>query len=80
LRDTSFVIVSICTRSGRWWFACSKTMMGISNLSLFLSYEYHHPDSLNLSLLLSYEYHHPYSLQLTNGKEGSKQHFWESMV
>jgi hypothetical protein len=38
-------------------FACSKTM-GISNLSLFLSHEYHHPDSL----------------QLTNGKDRSKQH------
>jgi hypothetical protein len=28
----------------------------------------------NLSLSLSHEYHHAYSLQLTNGKDGSKQH------
>jgi hypothetical protein len=54
-----------------WWFAfnrdddrfaCSKTM-GISNLSLSLSHEYHHPDSL----------------QLTNGKDGSNQHLLESI-
>jgi hypothetical protein len=30
----------------------------------------------NLSLYLSHEYHHPYSLQLTKGwKDGTKQHF-----
>jgi hypothetical protein len=28
----------------------------------------------NLSLSLSHDYHHAYSLELTNGKEGSKQH------
>jgi hypothetical protein len=39
-------------------FACSKTM-GISNLSLSLSNEYHHRDSL----------------QLANGKDGSKNHY-----
>jgi hypothetical protein len=33
----------------------------------------------NLSLSLSHEYIHPGSLQLTNGKEGSTQHFLESM-
>jgi hypothetical protein len=43
-------------------FACSNTMGRISNLSLSLSHEYHHPDSL----------------RLTNGKEGSKQHFLET--
>jgi hypothetical protein len=41
-------------------FACGKRM-GISNLSLSLSHEYHQTDSL----------------QLTNKKEGSKQHFKE---
>jgi hypothetical protein len=40
-------------------FACSNTM-GISNLSLSLSHEYHHSLSD--------------SLQLTNGKDRSKQH------
>jgi hypothetical protein len=43
-------------------FACSSSM-GISNLSLSQSHEYHHPDSL----------------QLTNGKDGSKQHFLGSI-
>jgi hypothetical protein len=38
----------------------AKTM-GISNLSLSLSHEYNHPDSL----------------QCMHGKEGSKQHFLE---
>jgi hypothetical protein len=33
----------------------------------------------NLSLSLSHEYHHAYSLQLTNGKDGSKQHSLESI-
>jgi hypothetical protein len=34
----------------------------------------------NLSLSLSHEYHHPDSLQLTDGKDdGSKQHFWEGI-
>jgi hypothetical protein len=42
------------------WFACSKTME-ISNLSLSLSHEYHHPNSL----------------ELTNGKDGTKQHVRE---
>jgi hypothetical protein len=43
-------------------FACSNTM-GISNLSLSLSHEYHHLDSL----------------QLMNGKDGIKHHFLESI-
>jgi hypothetical protein len=33
----------------------------------------------NLSLSLSHEYHHPASLQLTKGKGGSKHHFLESI-
>jgi hypothetical protein len=33
----------------------------------------------NLSLSLSHEYHHPDSLQLTNRKDGSKNHNWESI-
>jgi hypothetical protein len=33
----------------------------------------------NLSFSLSHEYHHPDSLQLTNGKEGNKHHFLESI-
>jgi hypothetical protein len=37
--------------------------MGISNLSLSLSHEYHHPDSI----------------KFTNGKDGRKQHFGESI-
>jgi hypothetical protein len=32
----------------------------------------------NLSLSLSHKYHHADALQLMNGKEGSKQHFWEN--
>jgi hypothetical protein len=58
-------LLSACRFAFDWddeRFACSNTM-GISNLSLSLSHEYHHP----------------HSLQLTNGKEGSKQHFLESI-
>jgi hypothetical protein len=33
----------------------------------------------NRSLSLSHEYHHPGSLQLTNGKDGINQYFWESI-
>jgi hypothetical protein len=33
----------------------------------------------NLSLSLPHEYHHPDSLQLTNRKDGSKNHYWESI-
>jgi hypothetical protein len=43
-------------------FACSRSM-GISNLSLSLSHDYHHA----------------YSLQLTNGKDGIKHHFLDSI-
>jgi hypothetical protein len=55
----------VCCQSVFDWynhdgFAFSKTM-GISNLSLSLSHEYHHGDSL----------------QLMNGKDGTKQHSGE---
>jgi hypothetical protein len=43
-------------------FTCSNTM-GISTLSLSLSHDYHHLDSL----------------QLANGKDGTKQHFWDGI-
>jgi hypothetical protein len=33
----------------------------------------------NLSLFLSHDYHHAYSLQLTNGKDGIKHHYLESI-
>jgi hypothetical protein len=33
----------------------------------------------SLSLSLSHDYHHAYSLQLTNGKDGIKHHFLESI-
>jgi hypothetical protein len=33
----------------------------------------------NLSLSLSHDYHHAYSLQLTNGKDGIKHQFLESI-
>jgi hypothetical protein len=40
------------------WFACSKSMQ-LSNLSLSLSHEYHHPGSLLLA----------------TGKDRNKQHY-----
>jgi hypothetical protein len=33
----------------------------------------------NLSLSLSHEYNHPDTLQLTNRKEGSQQHFLQGI-
>jgi hypothetical protein len=54
-------LLSACRFAFDWdddGFACSKTME-VSNLSLSLSHEYRHPDSL----------------QLTNVKDGIKQHF-----
>jgi hypothetical protein len=57
--------LSACWFAFDWYddgFSCSNTVAKW-NLSLFLSHEYHHPDSL----------------QLTNGKDGSKQHFLESI-
>jgi hypothetical protein len=58
-------LLSACLFAFDWdddGFACSRSM-GISNLSLSLSHDYHHA----------------YSLQLTKGKDGIKHHFLESI-
>jgi hypothetical protein len=58
-------LLSACLFAFDWdddGFSCSRSM-GISNLSLSLSHEYHHQDSL----------------ELTKRKDGSKRHFLESI-